>query len=173
MKKAILTFLVAGFILSSLTVSIGASEAIHATTCPVVVYMNNENHPPTKPELTGGPPNGHGKVGVKYEYSARSYDPDDGDEVYYKFDWGDGNYSGWIGPWPSGEWVNVYYIYYQSGTYEVRVKAKDTHDPPAESDWSDPLIVTMPVNQQLNCQQNSQMQGQSSHSNLKAANNPE
>ncbi|MEE9441024.1 MAG: hypothetical protein V3V27_03730, partial [Candidatus Thermoplasmatota archaeon] len=32
----------------------------------------------------------------------------------------------------------------EKGTYDIRVKAKDTKG--NESDWSDPLVVSMPMN---------------------------
>ncbi len=35
----------------------------------------------------------------------------------------------------------------EQGTYEIRVKAKDVND--TQSEWSDPLLVTMPRNRAL------------------------
>ena len=51
--------------------------------------------------------------------------------------------SNWLGPYNSGETVNVSYSWSKKGRYEVKVKSRDIHK--AESEWSDPLVVNMPV----------------------------
>ncbi|MCX6664239.1 MAG: PKD domain-containing protein, partial [Euryarchaeota archaeon] len=66
----------------------------------------------------------------------------DGDQIYYLFDWGDGNDSGWMGPYNSGDICKESHIWSTKGNYAVKVKAKDTFG--AESPWSDPLPITMP-----------------------------
>jgi len=88
------------------------------------------NRPPDKPSKPSGPTSG--KTGNSYTYSTSTTDPD-GDSVSYKWDWHDET-SGWIGSTASHTWDS-------SGTYLVKVKAKDTHD--AESEWSDPLQITV------------------------------
>jgi hypothetical protein len=98
----------------------------------------SQQHTPNKPNIPSGPTSG--KIGKKYEYTFVTIDPD-GDEIYYNIDWGDKNNSHWIGPYPSGELVTVKHNWTQKGTYEIKVKAKDIYE--AESDWSDPLSVTM------------------------------
>ena len=102
------------------------------------LIVNVDNHPP----LTPGAPSGQKKVkkGKYYTYTARTADPD-GDMIYYKFDWGDGKISGWIGPKKSEEAITAEHSWSEKGTYEVRVKARDTYG--AESNWSDPLTVTV------------------------------
>ena len=55
---------------------------------------------------------------------------------------GDGNYSSWLGPYESDQIINVSNIWHYEGEYEIRVKAKDIYD--IESEWSDPLVVSMP-----------------------------
>jgi hypothetical protein len=62
--------------------------------------------------------------------------------VYYLWDWGDGNNSGWLGPYSSGITVIAWHIWETKGNYVIKVKAKDKHG--AESNWSDPLPITMP-----------------------------
>ena len=54
----------------------------------------------------------------------------------------------WLGPFDSGCEINVTHIWDVEGDYEIRVKAKDTCD--AESEWSDPLVVSMPKNKAFN-----------------------
>jgi peptidase M28-like protein/PKD domain-containing protein len=102
--------------------------------------MTNSN-PPLRPDRPFGPANG--KAGVEYIYNAKTIDTD-GDDIYYLFDWGNNNYSDWLGPYSSGEFVETSHIWFEKGNYEVRVKAKDELG--FESQWSDPLIVNMPKN---------------------------
>jgi fimbrial isopeptide formation D2 family protein/uncharacterized repeat protein (TIGR01451 family) len=96
------------------------------------------NNPPNKPDKPSGPT--QGRAGTSYSYTTSTTDPD-GDQVYYKWDWGDGTFSEWIGPLDSGETVTASHIWATMGTYRVRVKAKDVYD--QESDWAE-LEVTMP-----------------------------
>jgi hypothetical protein len=62
--------------------------------------------------------------------------------VYYLFDWGDGEDSGWIGPVESGISVQSSHIWTKSESFEVKVKAKDTSG--HESIWSDPSRIRIP-----------------------------
>ncbi|HEC82540.1 MAG TPA: PKD domain-containing protein, partial [Thermoplasmatales archaeon] len=78
-------------------------------------------------------------VDVEYIYTASATDPD-GDQLYYKWDWGD-SISDWLGPYNPGEIVNVEHIWENKGSYEIRVKAKDIHG--KEGPWSDPLPITI------------------------------
>ena len=58
--------------------------------------------------------------------------------------WGDGNYSEWVGPYASGDIVSLNYCWENKGEYEIKVKAKDIHG--KKSDWSEPLVISMPRN---------------------------
>jgi hypothetical protein len=102
------------------------------------------SRPPDTPQKPSGQTSG--KVGVKYTYTTYTYDPDD-DQVYYKWEWGDGTYSSWIGPHDSGEMATAKHSW-SEGSYSIRVKAKDDFE--YESDWSEPLTVTMPRNRAIN-----------------------
>lgn len=82
-----------------------------------------------------------GEIDKEYYYKTSTTDPD-GDLIYYLFDWGDETNSGWIGPLNSGEICNISHNWTETGNFEIKVKAKDIYD--LESDWSDPLEVTMP-----------------------------
>lgn len=99
------------------------------------------NQPPNKPAKPSGPPNG--VPGTSYTYSSTTTDPN-GDLVFYWFDWGDGENSGWVGPFPSGNAGSASHTWKSQGSYSVKVKAKDPFC--AESIWSDPLTVTIPRN---------------------------
>jgi hypothetical protein len=101
--------------------------------CPI-------NSPPNKPVKPTGLI--RGKVGTTYTYSTSTTDPD-GDQVYYNWSWGDGTYSGWLGPFASGATVNGSHAWSTKNTYIIKVKAKDSFG--LESVWSDSLSVTMPV----------------------------
>lgn len=91
------------------------------------------NLPPETPSKPTGPSEGKGEVGEEIWFSTSTSDPD-GDEIYYKFNWGDGNISGWFGPFDSEEKANMTHVWHQSNTYLVKAKAMDTND--AKSEWS-------------------------------------
>ncbi len=94
---------------------------------------------PEKPN----PPEGPTSASIKEEhtYTAITTDPD-GDQIFYLFDWGDGEFSGWVGPYDSNQIGDASHIWTDRGDYEIRVKAKDDHG--VQSEWSDPLPISMP-----------------------------
>lgn len=102
-----------------------------------------QNNPPSKPNTPQGITSG--KSGTEYVFTSSATDPD-GDQLYYLFDWDDGFTSFWLGPFESGEECSASHIWFEQGSYQVRVKAQDSKD--AESDWSDPLPVSMPLKHQ-------------------------
>ena len=95
--------------------------------------------PPYKP----GKPIGEitGIINEIYHYKTSTIDPE-GDDIYYLFNWDDGTYSDWFGPYNSGEEATVDYIWKTPGNYSIQVKAKDIFG--VESEWSDPLDISMP-----------------------------
>jgi hypothetical protein len=104
-------------------------------------YEKSEN-PPNKPVKPSGELNG--QINIEYTYSSSTIDLD-GDQVFYLWDWGDGFFSDWLGPYDSGETCEAKHTWSKKGTYSIRAKAMDIFGD--ESIWSDPLSVTMPVNQ--------------------------
>lgn len=94
---------------------------------------------PLKPSNPSGETNG--KKGKEYTYTTMTNDPN-GDDLYYWFDWGDGNNSGWVGSYASGQQASAKHKWSESGDYKIKVKAKDTDG--KESEWSDLLPITMP-----------------------------
>jgi len=64
------------------------------------------------------------------------------------FDWGDGTNSGWVGPYNSGQTASASHTWLIKGTYQIRVKAKDTTD--LESPWSETLSITIPRDRSYN-----------------------
>jgi hypothetical protein len=104
---------------------------------PLVVTILTDRAPNT-PTINGP---AEGKPGNSYLYTFTTTDLD-GDMVFYYIDWGDGQVSGWVGPYASGATASVTHQWDDEGTYVIQAKAKDIYD--AESDWAT-LEITMPV----------------------------
>ena len=95
-----------------------------------------DKFPPKKPQVPKGPE--YGDIGKEYTFKTSTTDIDS-DQLYYMFDWGDGNMSDWLGPFGWIDTPKASHAWDRNGTYEVRVKAKDNTD--LESDYSDSLSV--------------------------------
>jgi hypothetical protein len=95
---------------------------------------------PDKPETPDGP--AQIKTGEEGTYTTSARDPQ-GDQVYFWFDWGNGENSGWVGPFASEAEGSADYSWPDRGTYEVKVKVKDEHDNENPT-WSDPFVVEVP-----------------------------
>jgi len=104
----------------------------------------SESLAPEKPQVPAGPTSGG--IKVEHTYNTSSIDPE-GDDIFYLFDWGNDEFSGWIGPYASGEIAYASYIWTEKGDYQIRVKAKDEHG--SMSDWSDSLPISMPKNMRI------------------------
>lgn len=100
-----------------------------------------ESQVPERPTKPSGPISV--KPGTSYSYSSSTTDMDR-DKVYYLFDWGDGELSGWIGPFNSSETVDANHSWGSRGRYQIRVKAKDING--VQSEWSDSLPVSASKN---------------------------
>jgi len=98
---------------------------------------NMDNKPPTDPLKPSKE-----KIEGIYHLKTVSLDSN-GDDIYYKWDFGDGSYSNWIGPYRSHEEIEISYNWSKIGIYKVRVKARDEHR--TESNWSDYLLVRVPL----------------------------
>jgi acyl-homoserine lactone acylase PvdQ len=110
---------------------------------PLILTIAQDNNPPFKPDINGHP---SGCPGNEYLISIFTTDPNN-DKIFYYIDWGDGNNSGWFGPYNSGAKIAESYIWYQQGTYFIKIKAKDINY--AESDWAT-LEISMPKNKLFN-----------------------
>ncbi|MBA7477865.1 hypothetical protein ES707_13280 [subsurface metagenome] len=110
---------------------------------PTLKVKEAANNPPNTPLAPTGPDTGN--PGTSYYFAAATYDPD-GDQVCYKFDWGDGSESDWTSFVDSGSAAGEYHTWSSKGIYEVKVKAKDTND--AESGWSEAhtIVINNPPN---------------------------
>lgn len=101
--------------------------------------------PPEKPVKPNGPTNG--KCGETCTFSTSTNDPYR-DDVYYLWDWGDGEYSDWLGPNESGETVESSHIWINQGIFNIKVKAKDDYD--CEGEWSEPFTIQVEPNSEAN-----------------------
>ncbi len=109
-----------------------------STTGPLWYFITRVNDPPETPEPPSGPTDG--SAGVEYTFYTTTTDTDD-DQIYYMWDWGDGNFSEWIGPYLGGTIASANHIWNQSGEFEIKVKAKDIVN--AESNWSQPSTINI------------------------------
>ncbi len=103
-------------------------------------FTTEENNPPSASTITGET---NGKAGVEYTYCIINVTDPDGDDIWANFSWGDGSYSGWIGPNTSGEDICASHAW-ERGTYAIKAKLKDEWG--LESAWSDSFPITMPKN---------------------------
>ncbi|MBW1820791.1 MAG: hypothetical protein JRI92_03355, partial [Deltaproteobacteria bacterium] len=106
------------------------------STINVVSSTSKDNVAPDTPVLSGGLV---GERNTTYIYSAITNDTDD-DQLWYYFDWDDGNNTGWLGPYLSNEWVNQTHSFIEEGGYYIRVKTKDVFF--NETDWDTILFRT-------------------------------
>jgi hypothetical protein len=101
------------------------------------VHQEEQQDLPSKPIIKGPK---SGKAGKLLTYSFMSTDPN-GSDIFYYIDWGDGDVEEWIGPFSSGEEINIDHKWSEKGNFTISAKARDTFN--AESDWSE-FEVTIP-----------------------------
>ena len=121
------------------TVYIG-SEFVMGTKFTGYLYAFgwlDENYPPNSPNIYGST---SGKSGESYSYVFTGSDPD-GDTISFYVNWGDGSNSGWLGPYESGESIELSHNWSKQGYYTIKAKVMDEHN--VESDWST-LDISMP-----------------------------
>jgi hypothetical protein len=106
---------------------------------PSLTFMVQNNSAPQKPVTPTG--TSKGQIGQTYTFSSSTTDSN-GDLLYYQWSFGDGTFSDWLGPYQSGQQVNVSHNWSKWGHYDVKVKARDEHR--SDSEWSDALPVKMP-----------------------------
>jgi hypothetical protein len=100
------------------------------------LYCFRDHNPPLVPEKPDGPL--EGVAGKKYSFVTETSDPE-GDQIYYMFDWGEGNQSEWVGPLGQHQDAEANYTWATDGYYNITVKAKDSFG--YESDWSEPFTI--------------------------------
>jgi len=103
-----------------------------------VTVINNcerrteRNQKPDKPAITAGPDSGY--KNVLYSFTVYTTDPNN-DNIYYQFNWDDGNTSFWSNLTPSGTAVIMSHKWQDTGKFSVKARAKDVYD--MESFWSE------------------------------------
>lgn len=60
----------------------------------------------------------------------------DGHNVFYYIDWGDGDTTGWLGPFLSNETISISHLW-DEGIYSIKLKAKSHYN---ESKWAEYLL---------------------------------
>ncbi|MFH2049315.1 MAG: PKD domain-containing protein [bacterium] len=100
-----------------------------------IIYTITNNHFPSDPPSDPVAPDGveDGVTGVTYQFSTVSSDPE-GNDVYYRYDFGDNTVTDWLGPYTSGDICTASHAYATSGNYGIIAQAKDSWD--YESGWS-------------------------------------
>ncbi len=102
-----------------------------------VTCYANFNNDPNQPATPDGPASGY--LDSAYAYSTSTTDSD-GDQLYYRWNWDDGDTSEWMGPYDSGDTCQASHSWSAADTYQINVQAKDIYD--AESDWSSALSAS-------------------------------
>lgn len=103
-----------------------------------LMNQTSGNLPPSTPQK----PEGVAVAGsnITIDFSSFADDPES-DDLYYLWDWGDGNFSSWLGPYNSSETMITNYSWYEIGVYDIRVKVKDINE--LESSWSESCNITI------------------------------
>jgi hypothetical protein len=99
----------------------------------VAFHISAKPEKPSKPEGKT-----KGNINIEYSYSTVSSDLDDQD-LWYKFNWGDGTETGWFGPFGSREKCTLNHSWPTNDEYEIKVKSKDEDG--MESGWSESTFV--------------------------------
>lgn len=92
---------------------------------------------PTVPLIIGP---SHAGSNIFLDFSAVSEDAY-ADEIYYQWDFGDGNITDWLGPYEPGIPMIINHSWLQNGEYHIQVNAKNNHN--EESGWATPFNVTI------------------------------
>jgi hypothetical protein len=127
------------FLLTAIVLPVSGSESYgqYGGVNSIINAGDKLMEPPSIPIVSGpvvaGP-------GISLNFSCVSKTSNE-TKLYYLWDWGDGNFSEWIGSFDSGEPMFINYSWDETGTYEIRLKAKDNQD--NESDWSEPHNISI------------------------------
>jgi PKD repeat protein len=120
----------------TVTLTVTDNDGAQDTVQKTITVSTPTNNPPNTPGKPSGPAIGLTKA--IYTYTTNATDIN-GDLLYYKWNWGDGTYSEWTGPYGSGVLAAATHKWTRLGIYLVSVKVKDSYG--AESAWSPALTV--------------------------------
>ncbi|UCF13282.1 MAG: VCBS repeat-containing protein [Thermoplasmatales archaeon] len=104
----------------------------------VRLYINNfKQIPPLRPSIRQ-PTEFHPNRELEFGFTAHDVNDDD---IYYYIDWGNGKNTGWLGPYASGEGIDIGHIWRRPCSFVVSVKAKDDD---GEGDWKHYILILFP-----------------------------
>jgi len=111
---------------------------------PIWTFTTNDCdcNPPDKPS---GPVRARNRN--RYEYTTKIMNQNQ-DGLYYNFSWGDGNCSGWLGPYNNNERVRSEHQWEEPGEYQVQARGRFQNNMKnfnewVTTGWSEPLLVTV------------------------------
>lgn len=138
LKKQLFSYAV--YLLVFLYISPASCLAVVYETTPseLLPSLLTRNSPPDSPLRPSGPT--AAGIHIVLYFTTMANDPES-DQVYYQWEWGDGNTSDWFGPFSSGIYVSQNHSWGNTGVYQIRVRAKDNTG--NESLWSDPLEISI------------------------------
>lgn len=82
-----------------------------------------------------------GRINKPYTFDVFAVDPQ-GDDVYLSVDWGDNTNTDWVGPYDSGEEIQLVHSFSERKNYTILAKAKDIE---GHEGKEQPLIISMPT----------------------------
>ncbi|MHA1171543.1 MAG: hypothetical protein ACTSQ3_05650 [Candidatus Heimdallarchaeota archaeon] len=125
---------------------IARDESQAETTGSIWTFTTNDCdcNPPDQPS---GPVRARNRN--QYEYTTKLMIQNQ-NGLYYNFSWGDGNCSGWLGPYNHNERVRAEHQWQEPGEYQVQSRARFYYngsilsmDDWITTGWSEPLLVTV------------------------------
>ena len=125
------------------TVYIGSSSKDPASGNYGVLYAfcsGEVNNPPVMNSIEGPD---YGRSGESYTYRFTGSDSD-GDMIYYQVNWGDLDETDWLGPYESGESIELSHTWEEMNSFRMRARVKDGYCG-GTSDWLSYTVV-MPKN---------------------------
>jgi hypothetical protein len=126
---------------------VARNDLQETTAGPIWSFTTASNQPPFKPKVLDGPQQAGRNITL--EFLTVAPDPE-GDNVYYQWDWDDGNISEWYGPYQFGEQTSATHHWEENGSYQIKVRAKDEGG--KQSGWSNAYNVTIASQiEMLNC----------------------
>jgi uncharacterized repeat protein (TIGR01451 family) len=123
----------------SFTYTVDDNDGATSNEATVNITVGDVNDPPNTPNKPAGSITI--KKGKSSSYSTNTTDPDIGDQVRFRFDWGDGTISTWTDWVNSSQSASKTKSWTKGGIYNVKAQAEDTHG--ALSNWSSSLQVTV------------------------------
>jgi len=118
----------------------GIHNSISNWSDPLVVSITDPPEPNNPPEITEFIGPSKGRLIDSLVFIATAIDPDS-DSVSVRFSWDNGDTTDWTEYQVSGYEFEMTHTWNDTGIYMVRVQAKDIFG--MESNWSDPLVVTI------------------------------